>query len=59
MAMYLGRKLCKASFPELGQKFGGKDHTTVLSACRRVEELLTTDPKIRSMLSELERHLNH
>jgi chromosomal replication initiator protein len=34
IAMYLARKLCKASYPELGQRFGGKDHTTVLSAFR-------------------------
>ena len=57
IAMYLSRKLCKASFPELGQKFGGKDHTTVMSACRRVEGLLTEDPKTRSMVLEIERHL--
>lgn len=57
IAMYLSRKLCKASFPELGQKFGGKDHTTVMSACRRVEALLTEDPKTRSMVLEIERHL--
>jgi chromosomal replication initiator protein len=58
IAMYLSRKLCKASFPELGQKFGGKDHTTVLSACRRVEGLLGEDVKVRSMVQEIERHLN-
>ena len=57
IAMYLSRKLCKSSYPELGQKFGGKDHTTVLSACRRVEGLLAEDVKIRSMVLEIERHL--
>jgi chromosomal replication initiator protein len=57
IAMYLSRKLCKASFPELGQKFGGKDHTTVMSACRRVEALLVQDVKTRSMVLEIERHL--
>jgi chromosomal replication initiator protein len=58
VAMYLSRKLCKASFPEIGQKFGGKDHTTVMSACRRVEGLLVEDPKVRSMVQEIERHLS-
>jgi chromosomal replication initiator protein len=58
IGMYLSRKLCKASFPEIGQKFGGKDHTTVMSACRRVESLLVEDPKVRSMVQEIERHLS-
>lgn len=58
IAMYLARKLCKASFPEIGQKFGGKDHTTVMSACRRVEALIAEDPKVRSMVQEIERHLS-
>jgi chromosomal replication initiator protein len=58
IAMYLARKLCKASYPELGQRFGGKDHTTVLSACRKIESLCTTDPKTRHTVEELERHLS-
>jgi chromosomal replication initiator protein len=58
IAMYLARKLCKASYPELGQRFGGKDHTTVLSACRKVEGLVQTDPKTRHTVEELERHLS-
>ena len=41
----------------LGLKFGGKDHTTVLSACRKVEALLDSDPQLRGMVSEIERHL--
>ena len=57
VAMYLARKLCKASFPELGLKFGGKDHTTVMSACRKVEALLDSDPQLRGMVHEIERHL--
>jgi chromosomal replication initiator protein len=59
IAMYLARKLCKSSYPELGQKFGGKDHTTVLSACRKIEQLVQTDPKTRHTVEELERHLSH
>jgi chromosomal replication initiator protein len=57
IAMYLARKLCKSSYPELGQKFGGKDHTTVLSACRKIEQLIGSDPKVRHSVEELERHL--
>lgn len=58
IAMYLARKLCKASYPELGQKFGGKDHTTVLSACRKIESLIQEDIKIRNIIQEIERHLS-
>jgi chromosomal replication initiator protein len=58
IAMYLARKLCKASYPELGQRFGGKDHTTVLSACRKIEKLVTEDAKTRHTVEELERHLS-
>jgi chromosomal replication initiator protein len=57
IAMYLARKLVKASYPELGSKFGGKDHTTVLSACRKIEKLVQEDPKTRHAVEELERRL--
>ncbi len=58
IAMYLSRKLCKASYPELGQRFGGKDHTTVMSACRKIDSLVQTDAKTRHTVEELERHLS-
>ncbi|MBL9004401.1 MAG: chromosomal replication initiator protein DnaA [Myxococcales bacterium] len=57
IAMYLSRKLCKASYPELGERFGGKDHTTVMSACRRIDALLSADPKVRASVEEIEKHL--
>jgi chromosomal replication initiator protein len=40
MAMYLSRRLTAMSFPEIGRLLGGKNHTTVLAACRRVDEML-------------------
>ncbi len=58
IAMYLARKLCKSSYPDLGQRFGGKDHTTVLSACRKIDALVQSDPKTRHTVEELERHLS-
>ena len=57
IAMYLARKLCKSSYPELGERFGGKDHTTVMSACRRIDALLPVDPKVRASVEEIEKHL--
>ena len=55
--MFLARKLCKVSYPELGQRFGGKDHTTVMAAFRKIEALVQNDPKTRHTVEELERHL--
>jgi len=43
VAMYLSRKLTTRSLPEIGRRFGGRDHTTVLHACRRVEALCLED----------------
>ena len=57
IAMYLARKLVKASYPDLGQRFGGKDHTTVMSACRKIEKLVAEDPQTRYEVQEIERHL--
>ncbi|MCE2926522.1 MAG: chromosomal replication initiator protein DnaA [Rickettsiales bacterium] len=43
IAMYLSKKLTSKSLPEIGRKFGGKDHTTVMHAVKRVEELMASD----------------
>ena len=44
VAMYLARELTSRSLPDIGRRFGGRDHTTVLHACRRIEALCKTDP---------------
>jgi len=43
VAMYLSKQLTSRSLPEIGRKFGGRDHTTVMHAVRKVEELKATD----------------
>ena len=43
IAMYLAKQLTARSLPEIGRKFGGRDHTTVMHAVRKVEELKATD----------------
>ena len=43
IAMYLAKQLTARSLPEIGRKFGGRDHTTVMHAVRKVEELKSTD----------------
>ena len=57
VAMYLARKLTAMSYPEIGSRFGGKDHSTVISAVRKIERLSTTDPAQRSVINTLMGHL--
>lgn len=54
IAMYLCKKHLRASFPEIGNKFGGKDHTTVLHACRKIERLIKDDVRLREEVAVLE-----
>jgi len=57
MAMYLSKKLTPHSLPEIGRKFGGKDHTTVMHAVRRIEELCKKDREMQSDIDLLSRML--
>ena len=57
VAMYLCKQRLKCSFPELGRAFGNRDHTTVISAVRKVEHLRTSDPEVRAHLDAIERKL--
>jgi len=47
MAMALCKELTQHSLPEIGDAFGGRDHTTVLHACRKIKELCETDGRLR------------
>jgi chromosomal replication initiator protein len=57
VAMYLCRQRLKSSFPELGRAFGNRDHTTVMSAVRRVEALRQRDPQVSAHLEAIEQRL--
>lgn len=57
MAMALAKDLTEHSLPEIGDAFGGKDHTTVLHACRKIRELIETDGKLREDWDKLSRKL--
>lgn len=46
VAMYLAKQLTARSLPEIGRKFGGRDHTTVMHAVRKIEELMAEDTQI-------------
>ncbi len=54
IAMYLCRELTEDSFPEIGAKFGGKDHTTVMYAYRKIVEQTKKDEVLSNELKELE-----
>ncbi|MBI2981056.1 MAG: chromosomal replication initiator protein DnaA [Deltaproteobacteria bacterium] len=59
IAMYLCRKHVKASFPEIGTRFGGKDHSTVVHAVSKIKGLLPDDPKLREQILSLENCLTN
>ncbi len=53
IAMYLARDLTNHSLEKIGAQFGGRDHTTVLHNCRRIEQRLESEPEIRQAVSEV------
>ena len=57
VAMYLAKQLTARSLPEIGRKFGGRDHTTVMHAVRKVEELRATDTSFNEDVELLKRML--
>ncbi|OEJ63739.1 chromosomal replication initiator protein DnaA [Magnetovibrio blakemorei] len=57
VAMYLAKQLTSRSLPEIGRKFGGRDHTTVMHAVKKVEELRERDPSFAEDVELLRRML--
>ncbi|MEZ4380190.1 MAG: chromosomal replication initiator protein DnaA [Nannocystaceae bacterium] len=58
IAMYLSRELTSASFPEIGMRFGGKDHSTVINACKRIGALQAQEPELAANVKSLRRQLH-
>ncbi len=58
IAMYLAREHTEASLPAIGDRFGGRGHTTVMHACRRTAERLASDPEASSIVAELSTRLS-
>ena len=56
--MSLAKELTNHSLPEIGDAFGGRDHTTVLHACKKIVEVAATDNKIKEDLINLRRSLS-
>jgi chromosomal replication initiator protein len=59
IAMALAKELTEHSLPEIGDAFGGRDHTTVLHACRKIQELKVRDSRIMEDYRNLLRLLNN
>src|SRR6202023_2925898 len=57
VAMYLAKTLTLRSLPEIGRRFGGRDHTTVLHAVRKIENLVNTDSALAEEIELLKRQL--
>ncbi|KAF0124227.1 MAG: dnaA, partial [Methylocystaceae bacterium] len=58
IAMYLSKVLTLRSLPEIGRRFGGRDHTTVLHAVRKIEELAAKDKGLAEVIELLKRILS-
>ena len=59
IGMYLAKQLTSRSLPEIGRRFGGRDHTTVLHAIRKIESHLAGNPRLKDELEELKKMLGH
>jgi len=57
IAMKLAKELTNHSLPEIGEAFGGRDHTTVLHACRKIDQLKSTDTDMAEDYGKLIRML--
>ena len=53
VAMYLCRELTDASFPEIGRHFGGKDHTTIIHACKKITRAQENNETLKSTVENL------
>jgi chromosomal replication initiator protein len=56
--MYLSKQLTARSLPEIGRRFGNRDHTTVLHAIRKIEGEITDNPRLRDEIEDLKKLLN-
>lgn len=53
IAIWLCRDMTKASYPDIGSKFGGRDHSTVIHAAKKIEKSLQDDPKLARLVNDL------
>ncbi len=59
IAMYISRQLTSSSYPEIGDRFGGKDHSTIIHAIRKIEKLMEEDFQLKSTIDNLKKELTN
>jgi chromosomal replication initiator protein len=59
IGMYLAKQMTHRSLPEIGRRFGGRDHTTVLHAIRKIEGVIAGDAGLRDEIDELKKMIGH
>ena len=59
MAMYLAKLLTSHSYSQIGESFGNRDHTTVLHACKTIEQMLSKCKDLRDDLETLQQQLSN
>lgn len=58
VAMYICRKMTNLSYPEIGSKFGGKDHSTIIHAVKKVEKMMKEDLQLKTLVERLIENLS-
>ncbi len=59
IAMYISRQLTSSSYPEIGDRFGGKDHSTIIHAIRKIEKLMEEDFQLKSTIENIKKELTY
>lgn len=57
IAIYLCRELTKSSYPEIGKKFGGKDHSTIIHSFKKIARLISSDNELKNTVGTLKKGL--
>jgi len=55
--MYLTREMLGLSLPQIGEAFGGRDHTTVMYACQKIQEGMAASPSLASLVDDIRKLL--
>ena len=57
IAIYICRELTKASYPEIGEKFGGKDHSTIIHSVKKIEKQMVGDAEFKATVEDIKKRL--
>jgi chromosomal replication initiator protein len=59
ITMFLARELTGASFPDIGYKIGGRDHSTIIHGNSKIKHMIETDSSVKDLLEDLQESLLH